>query len=160
LRLGTGNGYIAFALAERFPNASFMGLDIAEKSIATNNQIVKEDKKNNVLFKSYEGKRYPFESSSFDGIISRYALHHFPNIKLSLAEINRVLKDDGHKHFFYENELTDLFQQYSFSQKDIFYSYVRYPRPYDSRYEKLLENHQKEITSKYHVKIEGSNIYI
>lgn len=35
---------------------------------------------------------FPFEDHSFDIVITRYALHHFPAIKDTFREITRVLK--------------------------------------------------------------------
>ncbi|MBN1410384.1 MAG: class I SAM-dependent methyltransferase [Spirochaetales bacterium] len=188
LDLGTGNGYIVFTLAGRSPNAFFIGLDIAERSIESNNQAVKDEGKANIIFKSYTGKEFPFESGYFNGMISRYAFHHFPNINRSLEEINRVLKkdgffilsdpvtnmadsygfideyqnlkDDGHKHFYYENELIDLFKQYFLYQEKLFYSNVRYPRPFDVRYKELIEKYPEEVTARYNVEIFDNKIYI
>jgi ubiquinone/menaquinone biosynthesis C-methylase UbiE len=188
LDLGTGNGYLAFALAERFPEAFFTGLDIAVKSIKTNNQIVRSGNKKNISFQHYAGMHLPFESDSFDGIISRYALHHFPDIHLSLREINRVLKtggffilsdpvtlpsdtrgfidqfqnlkNDGHIHFYYEDELYSLFEEYSFRRENVFYSKIRYPRPLDSRYKELIHNSPLGVINKYHVELMNEEVFI
>ena len=42
LDIGTGTGYLAFPLAEKFPQASIYGIDIAETIMEKNNEIVKE----------------------------------------------------------------------------------------------------------------------
>ena len=38
---------------------------------------------------------FPFDDNSFDIVITRYALHHFPAIKDTFQEVNRVLKKNG-----------------------------------------------------------------
>ena len=46
----------------------------------------------NISFISYNGIDFPFVDSEFDMVISRYALHHFPDIQKSISEISRVIK--------------------------------------------------------------------
>ncbi|MBN2442718.1 MAG: methyltransferase domain-containing protein [Spirochaetales bacterium] len=188
LDLGTGNGYVAFALAKRFQDAFFTGLDIAEESIKINNKLIKDHNLKNIIFKAYDGLSFSFDNSFFDGIISRYAFHHFPEIDGFLKEINRViknngffilsdpitystdskgfideyqkLKEDGHQHFYYKDELLGLFEKFLFYPEKIFYSYVRYPRPIDIRYEKLLQRFSKDIKDNYKIEIIDKEIFI
>ena len=49
----------------------------------------------NTGFVNYDGITFPFEDDSFDIVITRYALHHFPTIKDTFSEIHRVLKKGG-----------------------------------------------------------------
>jgi len=188
LDLGTGNGYLAFALAEKKENIFVEGLDIVEDSIIKNNQIVKERGLENIKFQTYDGIIFPYPNSFFSGGISRYALHHFPNINRSIGEINRVLKkegffilsdaktydidlkgfidefqkylEDGHNHFYYENEIIKLFHNRGFIKEKIFYSYIRYPRKYNKRYQNLINNTSKEIVDKYKMEIVDDNIFM
>jgi len=102
LDLGTGNGYLAFALAEKNDGILVEGLDIVENSIIKDNQIAKEKGLKNIKFKTYDGINFPYPDSFFSGGISRYALHHFPNINHSIKEINRVLKKMG--FLFYQTQ--------------------------------------------------------
>ncbi len=188
LDLGTGNGYLAFEMARRYRNVIVTGLDIAEKSINLNNQIVEENSFPNVMFNSYDGTRLPYSDAKFRGIISRYAFHHFPDPELSIREIRRILKkggffifsdpmtypedkygfidryqelkDDGHWHFYYEDEVVELFRRFGLMSAEVFYSYIRYPRPCNKGYENLLENSDKRISDLYETAIEGNIIYI
>ncbi len=41
---------------------------------------------------SYDGSTFPFEDNSFDLVVTRYALHHFPEIRKSIREVAWVLK--------------------------------------------------------------------
>ena len=49
----------------------------------------------NLSFVNYDGVNFPFEDGSFDMGITRYALHHFPDITRSIGEVSRVLKKGG-----------------------------------------------------------------
>jgi len=188
LDLGTGNGYLAFALAEKNKDIFVEGLDIVEDSIIKNNQIIKEIGLENIKFKTYNGIKFPYPDSFFSGVISRYALHHFPNINRSIREINRVLKkegffilsdaktydidsngfidefqkylEDGHNHFYYENEIIELFKNQGFIKEKIFYSYIRYPRKHNKRYQDLINSASKKVVDKYKMEIVNDNIFM
>ena len=49
----------------------------------------------NISFISYDGINFPFADSEFDMVISRYALHHFPDIQKSISEVSRVIRQGG-----------------------------------------------------------------
>lgn len=89
--LDVGTGYLAFSLAEKFPESTVYGIDIAEKIIEKNNETVKEKKISNLIFQAFNGLKYPFEDESFDLIVTRYAFHHFPNIVDIIQQMNRLL---------------------------------------------------------------------
>lgn len=65
LDIGTGTGYLAFSLAEMFPAASVYGIDIADKIVEKNNEAVKERSIPNLIFKAFDGLKYPFADESF-----------------------------------------------------------------------------------------------
>jgi SAM-dependent methyltransferase len=49
----------------------------------------------NVLFAEGEAARVPFLDDSFDVDITRFAVHHFADPRVELAEMRRVLRPDG-----------------------------------------------------------------
>ena len=95
LDLGTGSGYMALYVAERCETARVVGLDIAEAAIERAKTAGTERGLSNAGFLTYEGLALPFADGSFDRVISRYALHHFPDLALTVREIARVLSVDG-----------------------------------------------------------------
>lgn len=101
--LGTGSGYLSFPIAQKYPNVSIIGLDIVEKALEVNRSVAKEKNIRNISFISYNGIDFPFADSEFDMVISRYALHHFPDIQKSISEASRVIKRGG---FFFVSDPT------------------------------------------------------
>lgn len=50
LDLGTGSGYLSFAIAKKYPEVSVVGLDIVEKALENNRVKAKEENINNLVF--------------------------------------------------------------------------------------------------------------
>lgn len=69
LDLGTGSGYLAFALAKKYPDVSVIGLDIVEKALDKNRKRGKHEALENLSFISYNGISFPFDSGSFEMVI-------------------------------------------------------------------------------------------
>ena len=40
-------------------------------------------------FIDYDGIEFPFADNTFDCVVSRYALHHFPDIEKAFSEIKQ-----------------------------------------------------------------------
>ena len=72
LDLGTGTGYLSFAIAKRYPDCEIYGLDIVKANALH---------RRNLHLICYEGIDFPFEAVTFDMVITRYALHHFPQLR-------------------------------------------------------------------------------
>ena len=188
LDLGTGNGYLAFAIAERYPDSSVFALDIAENTIIRNRTMAGEKKLDNIFFSSYDGINFPFTENAFDRIISRYALHHFQDLKHAAGEIHRVLqpqgaflfsdpernsrdkkdfvnsfqklKKDGHTAFLKEQELIQLFRETGFRKENSFRSSIRFPRKYSEAYGTLLKKASGRIKRIYEIEISEDSVFI
>jgi ubiquinone/menaquinone biosynthesis C-methylase UbiE len=188
LDIGTGNGYVAFALAKQFKDSDFRGLDIARAAIARNEEIGKHEGMENIAFDVYDGGAFPYRDAQFSGCVSRYAFHHFPDADRSIAEIARVtgsggffiladpvtlpedgegfidrfqaLATDGHMHFYTREEIEPLFARYGFFIEKEFYSRIRYPRNMSGDYENLFRRTPRELLDAYTVEITGEKVYI
>jgi demethylmenaquinone methyltransferase/2-methoxy-6-polyprenyl-1,4-benzoquinol methylase len=93
LDLACGMGDIAYALAEKYPGGSIIGLDINEKMLAsakTNSAF------SNLRFVLRDMSHTGFENDRFDVITGGYALRNAPNIPETLNEIFRILRPGGH----------------------------------------------------------------
>lgn len=181
LDLGTGTGYVSFEIAKRYKNINVIGLDIVEETLKVNRQKVVEQNLNNISFVSYDGINFPFDDNSFDIIVTRYALHHFPNIEHTFSELARVLKKggqfvvsdptpndndtsrfvddymkmkpDGHIKYYTKDEFRQLGENVGFSLDDSFQTEITFPRLRDTAYgyEVIMKEHSKDIISGYHV---------
>ena len=156
LDLGTGSGYLAFTFAEKYKQAEVVGLDIVEKTLVENQRKAELAGIDNLHFVNYEGMDFPFADDSFDIIITRYALHHFPTINDTFREISRVLKKngifflsdptpndndterfvdkymqmkkDGHIKFYTKNEWKEICNSVALIYVDDFETSIRFPR--------------------------------
>ena len=123
-------------------------------------------------------------------VISRYALHHFPDIQKSISEVSRVirqrgfqfisdptpnvndtsrfvdgymqLKKDGHIKFYTKDEWQQICGKYGFQFKKSFDSTIRFPKKKDTAYgfDELLKKHDKKIIESYELEVVGNEIYI
>jgi SAM-dependent methyltransferase len=188
LDLATGNGYIAFELAPKFPDIYITGLDITPNSIQQNRLRQQEMGLNHLDFQLYDGIFYPFEDGTFDGIVSRYAFHHFPDPDASLLEFRRILsadgfvvisdpstyeddnasfiddfqrlRPDGHIHFYKRQEMIALFQRHGFTVEDSFVSRISYPHNLTPDHVRLLDRAPAAVQQKYQVQIQNQQVYI
>ena len=179
LDLGCGSGYLSFPIAENNPNCKVTGLDIVSNAIEVNNSRAKDKGIKNLKFVSYDGMDFPFEDGAFDKVVTRYALHHFPDIDHSIREVSRVLKaegalfisdpcpndcdterfvddymrlkKDGHIRFYTKNEWIDICSECGLQFSDCFESAIRFPKKKDTAigYEEVLRRHDRSVISSY-----------
>ena len=83
LEIGSGSGVYLRYLADK---CDIVGVDV-EDGTCVKGSI------DNVVY--YDGHTLPFESSSFDVILSNSVLEHIPHLDQFHKEMQRVLKDDG-----------------------------------------------------------------
>jgi ubiquinone/menaquinone biosynthesis C-methylase UbiE len=184
LDLATGAGYVGFAIAEQCPDCSVTGVDIADEIISDNLKKIKEQSLTNIDFKLFNGIHFPDFKINYEGVICRYAMHHFPKIEITLEEINKVLKNegrvvisdsirnehdnenfinkyqgikkDGHIRMYTRNELVRLFEKHNFTEAESFYSEVTVSRELSIEYKNLLETTSSETKKSYSVVV-GDN---
>ena len=188
LDLGTGNGYLAFEMAHRFPDIAVTGIDIAIHSIQLDEKLQQEQGIKNLEFVSYNGIQLPFSDALFGGVISRYAFHHFPDTTISVQELYRIiepqgfviisdpitykedtigfidkfqqLKTDGHVHFFMAPELDALFQRHGFTKETQFFSTISYPRDVAEPYLLLFNKTPTSILEKYRIELRETIVHV
>ena len=188
LDIGTGNGYLAFPLAEKFPTASVCGIDIAETIIRKNNESVKERGISNLIFKSFDGLKYPFDDESFDLIVTRYAFHHFPNIENAICQMNKLLvkggrvlisdplkneeddggiidslmqvKQDGHIRFYSLNELDELFMSNGFVKEYQIITNMKFPFAQQPEYINIYNEISDQDRDLYQITNENGVVWV
>lgn len=91
LDLGSGTGYFCPALCERFPHASYIGLDLAQGMI----EHARTVSGSSCLWLVGDAEQIPLASASVDFVFSSLALQWSNRPDLLLAELARVLKPGG-----------------------------------------------------------------
>ncbi len=93
LEIGCGTGHAAYQLSTRYKAATVTAIDLDAN-------IVEQAKKrypnrDNLTFHCGDATRLPFDSGSFDVILSFGLLHHIPVWQTVVQEAHRVLKKSG-----------------------------------------------------------------
>jgi ubiquinone/menaquinone biosynthesis C-methylase UbiE len=97
LDLGSGTGYPALLAAQvTGPTGHVLGIDLADRMLAVARRKAEKLGLANVEFRSGDATKLPFESGSFDAVISRFCLMFLPELPIALQEISRVLKAGGY----------------------------------------------------------------
>lgn len=188
LDLGTGSGYLAFTIAKRHSKTAVVGLDIVSKTLEQNKVLASEQGISNLEFIDYDGMTFPYSNNTFDWIVTRYALHHFPKIQYTFNEIARVLKpngflfisdptpnnadvnrfvdsymqlkDDGHSKFYTLAEFSGFANNSGIKLKTSFLTLIRFARKMESSYSDLLRKTDDAIKQAYKIEIIGDECYI
>lgn len=187
--LGTGTGYISFALAKANRGLQVVGLDIVTNTLRINTKKANEEEINNITFVEYDGVDIPFEDNSFDCIVTRYAMHHFTEINKSFKEIYRVLKPggqlfisdptpneddekrfvdnfmkltkDGHVQFYKKEEFEEIAFNAGLELDDYFITEIRFPSPNRTEgYRKIEDQVSSRIKESYKIEIIDEDVYI
>lgn len=188
LDLGTGGGYLAFPIAEINSESQVIGLDIAVKTLIQNREKAYNMRLKNLNFVDYNGVNFPFENNVFDYVVTRYALHHFPNINKTFEEISRVvkpggvffisdptpnenddirfidiymqMKDDGHVKFYTKGEFIELAEKYNFKLVKSFGSEIRFSSNRTEKYLSVANIIDKHILDSYKIDVINGETYI
>lgn len=92
LDVACGTGVLARTAAERVgPEGAVVGLDINEGMLA-----VARQKAPHIEWRHGPAESLPFESNSFDVVVSQFALMFFEDRQAALQEMMRVLRPGGH----------------------------------------------------------------
>lgn len=121
-------------------------------------------------------------------MITRYALHHFPNIEDTIKQLQKIIKwdgqvfisdstpskmdakrfvhkymqfrDDGHAKFYTKEEYVKLLNKYGFELEYTFMSKVRFSRVADDRYYELIKGYDEDVLRSYEIEVIDDKIYI
>jgi len=102
LDVGCGTGEIIVRLAEKYPEASFVGIDLENDHLERARQRC-ASLGVRARFEFGDALAMPFDDSSFEYVICRHVLQAVPDAAAVLAEIRRVLRPGGHAHLLAED---------------------------------------------------------
>lgn len=91
LDLGCGTGFFSDALAEHFPQADIVGLDIAEGMV----DFARTQRCKNIQWLCADAEILPLQSASIDVVFSSLAIQWCENLPALFYEVRRVLKPGG-----------------------------------------------------------------
>ena len=188
LDLGTGSGFLAFPIAQSNGDCKVFGLDIAVRTLAHNREKASVMNLKNLSFIDYDGIRFPFEDNSFEYVVTRYALHHFPDIEQTFMEIRRVLKtggillisdptpnaidkirfvdtfmqmkDDGHVKFYLKSEFLEISGRNGLQLTASFDSNIRFPSDRTEKYLQIADRIDEKILESYDIEVKHGQVFI
>lgn len=93
LDVATGGGHTAIALAKYVKQV--VAIDITPEMLAEAEMASNQESVSNISFRTEDVHNFNISDSQFDIVASRFAVHHFSNVKRALREMCRVLKPGG-----------------------------------------------------------------
>ena len=94
LDVAAGTGLAGRALARRV--GTVIALDATPEMLEVGSRAAAQEGLSNIVFQRGDAAALPFLNASFQIVVCRYALHHFPEPDVQLAEMARVLCEGGH----------------------------------------------------------------
>ncbi len=88
LEIGSGPGHIAEALMQT--GATVTGIDFSAQMIDVANRRYPH-----ITFKEANAEDLPFDSGTFDAVVSNFVVHHLARPEVAFKEVCRVLKPGG-----------------------------------------------------------------
>ena len=95
LDVGCGTGDIMFQINNKSKlNSNYLAY-LVDPNMEIMKYGIKKFKKKNISWVASYGEKLPFKNNMFDLVTMSFSLRNVDNIKITLNEINRVLKKDG-----------------------------------------------------------------
>lgn len=93
LDVAAGTGHVARRMAPRV--RAVVAIDATEAMLEAGRIEAKRAALKNVVFMQADAVKLPFLDASFDIVVSRFAVHHFEDPRVQLAEMRRCLRMGG-----------------------------------------------------------------
>lgn len=93
LDLGCGAGHVSFAVAAQV--GEVMAYDLSGDMLTVVAREAAKRGMGNIATRQGIAEKLPFADCSFDYVLTRFSAHHWSDLPRALAEMRRVLKDEG-----------------------------------------------------------------
>ena len=93
LDVAAGTGHVARRMAPKV--RAVVAIDATEAMLEAGRIEAKRAALKNVVFMQADAVKLPFLDASFDIVVSRFAVHHFEDPRVQLAEMRRCLRMGG-----------------------------------------------------------------
>ena len=124
LDIATGTGDFAIRAFQKLHPQHIVGIDISEGMMQIGREkVAKLGLSDRITFQNEDCAALSYPDSSFDAVISAFALRNFQNLDECLKEMHRVMKEDGHL------SVVDLCTPVSFPMKQFFFIYKKVVMP-------------------------------
>ena len=101
LDVGAGPGHLLVALARKLPHATLRGVDISPHMTDEARRLIEPAGLTaRITIQQADAAALPFETSTFDCVVSMMSYHLWDDPPKGLVEIRRVLKPGGGLHLY------------------------------------------------------------
>ncbi len=97
LDLGCGGGHVAYRAAPHVERVT--ACDVTRSMLDLVDTTARERGLTNIVTVEAAAEALPFETATFDWVLTRFSTHHWHSMEAGLAEARRVLKPGGHAVF-------------------------------------------------------------
>ena len=96
LYVATGTADVAIETANKLSPEKIIGIDISTEMLAVGRQKIKKEGLDTIIeLKDGDSENLPFSDNTFDAVTVAFGVRNFENLEKGLAEMRRVLKDNG-----------------------------------------------------------------
>ena len=125
LDIATGTGDVAILLAQGYPEATIIGVDIAERML----EIARKKSRrkgfdNRIRFSSGDSENLGFPGNTFDAVTVAFGVRNFEDLQKGLSEMYRVVRPGG------KVVILEFSKPRTFPFKHLFGLYFKYLLPF------------------------------
>jgi SAM-dependent methyltransferase len=159
LDMGTGPGHTVTAIAQAFPDAEIISIDVAAPMLRFAHARAKSLGVNNITFMQANAENVPLPDDSFDVVLTTISLHETSNLAIRriMSETHRLLKPDGLSFHLEQPQYAGLppFEQFMRDWDALYNNEPFWTRMHEMDIEQLMEDAGFQRDKMFQDKAEG-----